>query len=481
MRGIRHVVVSSTRPEGSLAEVEDIEQWATFISFIAKATRLRTLTWKPRLHIPLHVLEALEKYHPTLQLKVYNYTRTYRSGDANHPAELALASTPLLVGINAKIWLNYASRRHDLREVALRRIISQSPHLRYVSVFVDQSDQSGHKVASSEQKDPFYKRCTPNSAIRTLTLDGYQMCKETIEDWSNFVDLSTLENIKCLRGGAPKADYFPHALKVMPNIKHVSLNLRFNNSKEFRAAVENYLSLCPTLESLSLWSWKGRVSLSTILRHGPTLQVLQLHEREEGSFGRLPAITSGDVESIREACPYLRDLTIDMRRESRKLDSEQTNDEICDEIALFGPQLDRLQIYFDLGIASIWAGTFNRQGGQEDSSSDEDDEESDDDEMPVMPEDGDEEETEANEEEIAVVRIIKPSKARCIEARVEKMWLGIFGARKSGARQLDVKVRLFFTSVLWCLMSLLGSGSGRRWGAFNGLPSPATTALPTTY
>jgi hypothetical protein len=442
MRGIRHIVVYSTQTEGSMVvDVEDIEQWRKFLTFIEKAARLRTLTWKPRLHIPLHVLQALEKYHPTLQLKVYNYTRTSQSGDANHPAELALASTPLLVGINAKIYLNYANPRHDLREVALRRIISQSPNLKYVSVFVDQSDRSGHKVASSEQKDPFYKRCTPNSKIRNLTLDGYRLSKETLEDWSYFVDLSTLENFKCLRGGEPKADYFARALKVMFNIKHVSLNLRFNNSKEFRAAVENYLSLCPTLESLSLWSWVGRVNLSTILRHGPTLQVLQLHEREEGSFGRLPAITAENVRSIREACPHLRDLTIDMRRESRNLLLEEKNDEICDEIALFGPQLDKVQIYFDLGIASIWSGTFNRRADQGDSSSDEDDEDSDEEERPAIPEDSDDSDEEHEErEEGPTIRIIKPSKARWIERRVEEMWQIMFGERTTGARQLDVKV-----------------------------------------
>lgn len=71
--------------------------------------------------------------------------------------------------------------------------------------------------------------------------------------------------------------------------------------KEFRAAVENYLSLCPSMESLSLWSWMGRVKLTTILRHGPTLRALQLHEREEGMLGRRPSPRRTSARSARRA------------------------------------------------------------------------------------------------------------------------------------------------------------------------------------
>lgn len=412
------------------------------MAFIEKAARLRTITWKCRLHIPLSVLNALEQYHPTLQLKVYNFTRPSRSGDSHHPAELALVSSPLLVGINAKIYCDYSNYRHDLREVALRRIVAQSPNLRYVSVLVDQDERAGHRAARKEDRDPFYAGCSPNLAIRTLTLDGYRLSKATLEDWSKFVDLSTLENIKCLRGGAPNVDYFAHALKVLPNLKHVSLNLRFNNSKEFRAAVGTYLSLCPTLESLSLWSWMGRVKLETILRHGPTLRMLQLHEREEGMLGRI--MTTENVRLIREACPNLRDLTIDMRRESRNLAAEHRNDEICEEIALFGPQLERVQIYFDLGIASIWSGRFHRHPGQEDSASDEDDADGNDGEMQAFPEDmggsGEQDEARVIAREPITFKVIKPSKARHIEPYVEEMWQKIFGKRKTGPRALDVKI-----------------------------------------
>lgn len=391
------------------------------------------------------MIKALEQYHPKLQLKVYNYTRPNLSTDSHHPAELALASSPLLVEINAKIYCDYRNYRHDFREIALRRIIAKAPNLRYASVLVDQSDRTGHRAASKQDRDPFYIGCTPNTAMRTLVLDGYRLSRGTLEDWSNFVDLSTLENIKCLRGGEPSADYFGYALKVLPNLKHVSLNLRFNHSKEFRAAVENYLALCPTLESLSLWSWMGRVKLDTILRHGPTLRMLQLHEREEGMLGR-PIMTLEDVRAIREACHHLTELTIDMRRESRNLATEPRNDEICDELALFDPQLEKVQVYFDLGIASIWSGMFDRDPSGEDSASDEDDEASDDGDIQAFPEDMGESDDEGGEEvetrvapEPVTFKIIKPSKSRHIERFVEEMWLTVFGKRTAGPRALDVK------------------------------------------
>lgn len=422
---------------------EDSGWWHTFVEFIEQAARLRTLTWKCHSQVPLSVIRALEQHHPNLQLKVYNYTRPTFSTDSQHSAELALASSPLLVEIHAKIYCDFRNYRRDFREVALRRIIAQAPNLRYASVLVDQAERAGHRAASKEDRDPFYVECSPSSAIRTLVLDGYRLSKATLEDWSTFVDLSTLENFKCLRGGEPSSDYFDYALKVLPNVKHVSLNLRFNHSKQFRAAVENYLALCPHLESLSLWSWMGRVKLETILRHGPTLRMLQLHEREEGMLGR-PTVTVEDVKAIREACPHLTELTIDMRRESRNLAAEGRNDEICKELALFGPQLEKMQVYFDLGIASIWAGMFNQNPGDDDSSSDEEDEASADEEIQAFPDEMDDRAEDGGDArrvapEPVTFKIIKPSKARHIESYVERMWQTVFGERTAGPRALDVK------------------------------------------
>ena len=445
LRGIRHITISSSptiRYSSQVIDNDGGESWATFITFIKQAARLRTFKWKCFSHMPLTVIEALEKYHPSLQLTVYNYTRPSPSGDSQHPAELALAGSPLLVGISAKLYCDYTVYRRDFREVALRRIIATAPNLKYASVLVDQAERAGHRATKNEDRDAFYSGCSPNPALRTLVLDGYRLSKATLEDWSNFVDLSALENIKCMRGGEPSSDYFAHALKVLPSLKHVSLNLRFNNSKEFRAAVENYLSLCPTLESLSLWSWMRRVKLDTILRHGPTLKMLQLHEREEGMLGR-PTMTLEDVKAIREACPQLTDLTIDMRRESRNLAAETRNDEICKELALFGPQLEKVQVYFDLGIASIWAGLFIRNVGDEDSSSEEEDDESDEEEMPAFP--GGMNGSEEEEDEVRVTpqsvryKIIKPSKTRHIERYVAGMWQTIFGQKMTGLRALDIK------------------------------------------
>ena len=445
LRGIRHITISSSptiRYSSQVIDNDGGESWATFITFIKQAARLRTFKWKCFSHMPLTVIEALEKYHPSLQLTVYNYTRPSPSGDSQHPAELALAGSPLLVGISAKLYCDYTVYRRDFREVALRRIIATAPNLKYASVLVDQAERAGHRATKYEDRDAFYSGCSPNPALRTLVLDGYRLSKATLEDWSNFVDLSALENIKCMRGGEPSSDYFAHALKVLPSLKHVSLNLRFNHSKEFRAAVENYLLLCPTLESLSLWSWMGRVKLDTILRHGPTLKMLQLHEREEGMLGR-PTMTLEDVKAIREACPQLTDLTIDMRRESRNLAAETRNDEICKELALFGPQLEKVQVYFDLGIASIWAGLFIRNVGDEDSSSEEEDDESDEEEMPAFP--GGMNGSEEEEDEVRVTpqsvryKIIKPSKTRHIERYVAGMWQTIFGQKMTGLRALDIK------------------------------------------
>jgi hypothetical protein len=188
-------------------------------------------------------------------------------------------------------------------------------------------------------------------------LDGYGLSKDVIDQWGRFLNFSKLESLKCSRGFVPDKSYFELAPTLLTSLKHVSLNFSYSKDADIAAAADNYLATCSPLETLSLWSWMNVISLQSILKHGPTLKILQLHERESTHVD-VPrtVLTSTDVADIRRACPILRDFTMDIDREALDWEQEVNNQTIYAELALFS--LDKLQLYFNLGIAAqIWRAT----------------------------------------------------------------------------------------------------------------------------
>lgn len=215
----------------------------------------------------------------------------------------------------------------------------------------------------------FYTHKQPNSALRSLTLDGYGeisrhstpladkvigLTEKTLRTWSEFVDLSQLTSLKS-SGGAADISYFNYAPTVLTSLKHVSLDLS-RHDDSLKQAVEIYITTCAPLESLSLWSWHGVISLSSILEvHGPTLKTLQLHERETtGTHGESmrKLLTVEEVKQISIACPNLKDMTFDLDRHTRALDSELEEDASIFNLVA-NMTLNKLQIYYDLGLSSL--------------------------------------------------------------------------------------------------------------------------------
>ena len=150
------------------------------------------------------------------------------------------------------------------------------------------------------------------------------------------------------------------------------------------------------------------MTLSTILRHGPTLKTLQLHEREtipiEGRRIRY-LLTLDDIKAIKSACAKLQDLTFDLHRTTSDLDSElETQQEIIKELSSWY-SLAKLQIYYDLYVAILT----ESYGGQLSSS---------DGTGPFYP---------------------KPSSNEAIEIYLPELWKAVYGGRPTGARALDVK------------------------------------------
>jgi hypothetical protein len=265
-----------------------------------------------------------------------------------------------------------------------------------------------------------------------LTLDGYGLSKGIIDLWGRFLDFSKLESLKCSRGFVPDKSYFELAPTLLTSLKHVSLNFSYSKDADIAAAADNYLATCSPLETLSLWSWMNIISLQSILKHGPTLKTLQLHERESTHMDVPRAeLTSTDVADIRRACPRLRDFTMDIDREAHDWEQEVNNQAIYDELALFA--LDKVQLYFNLGIAAQISGATSAQNDT-DMSSDSEFSESDYGKPSAK---GGEQYHSLSAREKAMLPL---RRSEDTVAQAKSIWRTIFKHRRTGDRALDIKI-----------------------------------------
>src|SRR2546423_774797 len=277
LRSIRHLTVEG-RPRSKTIALDEIQSLTKFVQVL---TSLRSLVWRYAGPIPLEILDTLHHYQPRAKLKVYNWTREVDDADHNDRAEIALANSPALTVFQASIW-----NGPDLREPACKRIIANAPNLQYASITTGKSGcivrvlSTAEKAQLAEKEELFYTHKQPSRSLKALTLDGYGLSRLNIERWGRFIDFSKLESLKCSRGFVPDKSYFELAPELLTSLKHVSLNFSYNRDVDVAAAADNYLATCSPIQTLSLWSWMGVISLTTILKHGPTLEILQLHERE---------------------------------------------------------------------------------------------------------------------------------------------------------------------------------------------------------
>jgi hypothetical protein len=362
LRCIRHLTIVGNAYSTSLELPELQSTYESLARLIRDLASLRGIVWRYAGPIPLDILDAIHQCQPRAALKVYNWCRETSGADHTDPAELALAHSPALTCLQASIWNSGSSGHPDLREAACKRIIANAPNLRYASITTGRSGcvvimpSAAEEVELAEQEEQFYTHKQPSTSLKILTLDGYGLSKGVIDQWGRFLSFSRLESLKCSRGFVPDKSYFELAPTLLTSLKHVSLNFSYSKDADIAAAADNYLATCSPLETLSLWSWMNVISLQSILKHGPTLKTLQLHERESTHVD-VPrsVLTSTDVADIRRACPILRDFTMDIDREALDWEQEVNNQVIYAELALFA--LDKLQLYFNLGIAAQISGS----------------------------------------------------------------------------------------------------------------------------
>lgn len=433
------------------------------VQLITRIGRLQALDWNLDQNIPIEIIRALETHQKHATLRMFNWTPP--SDREPHAEVVALSQCPLLTHLRAVI-KSHPLTLPDTRELQFQTVIARAPNLEYAGVIKRSPVSRNWGMVGNADITPFGVPKNPNTSIRMLTLDGYDINKQMLDGLSTLIDLSSLRNVKFSRG-IIDISYFQNAATMLPNLKEISLNFGHVHSipgstrSQLTAAAREYLTTCSPVESLSVWGWKDVLSVDELVdRHGPTLKSLQLHEKECASKICPPKILSTDeLDKIVNQCPKLTNLTFDLRRSTQKLSiKEDMNFKHFEILSREGSRLSSVQIYFDAGILYLaehpeWSARlfspaeeypdFDHEDGNLDNTPEPStaDFDSDPDSDSEDEDDNDNDNTggSSSQPSTKIHKGIKPTPFPLMLQYVEDLWKKIYGSHRTGARFLTVK------------------------------------------
>lgn len=476
LRSTNHLIVKKNQGPDDYDDIAAYERWVEpLCDLITGLGKLKTIIWLAG-PVPPNILETIAKQHPSAQLKVFNHRRINAYASELDAWEDALAASPNLTHLRI-VGHHNGEENSDYCMAAAKEMFARAPNLVYAGVIAD-CDNAQHflhtrhvgsiETGGAEEVVPS-RSGGISKTIRALTLDGtFKFNKATLDGYAQYVDVGLLETLKFSRG-FPGAEYFKCAADMLPSLREVSLNFgSISPTSETHpnpviVAAKEYVLSCTPLRTLSLWSWRKVVSLEELLNHhGQTLTSLQLHEKEppSGPHASMPStrqpVTPEEIRLIRQSCPKLLDLTIDLNREDEflNMNRERTMQASMKELAAFDNHLFKLQIYLD--SSRLWSRFYPQNGDW----ADQDDNVTDDD----LDADGDDASDSSdgehgmrrlpgrsatNDEHNSILRMYQRANrtharrrlnaTELMTAYVTKIWHKVFGARRYGERRLEVK------------------------------------------
>ena len=290
--------------ETGLEEIE--KKWRPLANLFAISPQFTDLSFDGPDQVPVILLDALRKHNPEARLHVRNWARNRYDDDHNDPAELALARSPNLRSIRAKLWPSYPGLG-DTQFAALKRIIAMSPSLELVDVRKDDEDDVGYDLDPvGITKSKLFEVADPSpNAIESLRR-GVNL---TLEDLENATDLSKLESLDTPLSRS--RGIFGVSSHKFQSLKHLTIRFDYDVVVDY-LQLQGFLESYKPLEGLHLHIHVKKLSWVPILaRHGLTSRSFTIPVPE--MRGPIAPLSPSQINSIRRACPYLSDLTIDVR------------------------------------------------------------------------------------------------------------------------------------------------------------------------
>ncbi|KAF3766427.1 hypothetical protein M406DRAFT_351487 [Cryphonectria parasitica EP155] len=177
----------------------------------------------------------------------------------------------------------------------------------------------------------------PFGAPKPAYCKGYPLQVPEHDYWVEAFDWSRLKVLRFFGNAALALDLLPR----LTSLREVALTGDLESLRTF------YRQVPAGLETMAIRKLED-VELDSILKHGPSLRTLKIHQDEMWSMDKPTmwadcAMNIQALRAIREACPLLEDLSLDLPRE------ETWPYELLEILASF-PRLRRLEIWFELGI-----------------------------------------------------------------------------------------------------------------------------------
>ncbi|KAE9398557.1 hypothetical protein BT96DRAFT_994759 [Gymnopus androsaceus JB14] len=355
---------------------ENTTKWNCVTQLLGKISRLASFTFDYPEQMPIILLDALHKHHPSAHLHIRNWRRSSTSNPVVEPAEEALAHSPCLRSLHGHFITGGPDA--DFRNEAFDRIAKLSPNL--VAISRTSRAQGGcvhyfigrAKIQKRARKAQKFAVKTPRrKAIKSLRMNFANA--DTLTDLGSYMDLGQLTSLGDIE---LTSDFFRLAVEdqtyKLSSLKHLDLNLTSRRSSRDYPATESAFTLflaegCGALKSLSIVIETSRPwgpILSTILLYqGFLLDKLSLHQVQGV---KRACLTLDEVSEICHSCPGLSSLGLDIDRTvERKAESAYY------AILCQFSNLRKLKIYMDSGMhpfahkkfaLEVWEGVSQRTG-----------------------------------------------------------------------------------------------------------------------
>lgn len=316
---------------------------------LPKMTGLRDVSW-PRTFVPVRMIEALAAL-PDVRLHVVVperyladnlYTLPHCTNLSSlkfsaiyHDTESCLATTQPL----KQILLSCANLRSLTLDISLPRsgCVSYGRPGEYCGFgFTD----GGRPLAALDElvlvNYPWGNEMTPGSAIIPgLTQTGYPNPGTEIDYWAGVFDWSRLRRLRV------SSSY--DALKLMPKLTALR-EVAFASTWDREGSTRFYQEVPAVLESIKVPA-VASITLDGIVRHSDALRRLEVHQNEDSQGAwRAEAITVEQLRNIKDECPHVEELAIDLARQEGDWPWQALN-----VLAVF-PRLRKLELWFELGL-----------------------------------------------------------------------------------------------------------------------------------
>ena len=190
---------------------------------------------------------------------------------------------------------------------ALQKTMLGCPGLRILEVSIS---RSGCMVGPTTIGDIDFSADSMTPSLEVIKFKGYALRRSWIDnmDWSRLRRLELTEFTQLER-------LAPHLSSLRAfAMRHHGYSLDPSKAQE----IDGFLLKCALLEDLELVNLMEAIPITTVVRHGPELMRLKLHEFENFREGKRRIVLSLDsLMLLRESCPELDILEVDINRDGQ--------------------------------------------------------------------------------------------------------------------------------------------------------------------